>query len=331
MCCLFGLLDYKRQMPLEERQHILRTLSIACEARGTDATGIAYFKGPRLYIQKAPRAAHRMKFHVAHDAHYIMGHTRMTTQGNERVNYNNHPFSGRAGDTSFALAHNGVINNDVSLRKSRKLPATRIETDSYIAVQLLERDGVIDFDSLRCMAETLRGSFTVTVLDAKNDLYIVRGNNPMCIYHFEEAGFYLYASTEEILDKAIRQLHMDRTPHKRVELTSGEILRISADGSRKKAYFNDAALWSMPIYSVWGWPMDDIGDRKSKRTREESEWERQWYYETMEYYARASGYDIETLCQLHDAGYGLLDIEEMAYDPELMEACLAELMTANTC
>ena len=65
--------------------------------------------------------------------------TRMATQGSELVNINNHPFPGMAGQTHFSLAHNGVLTNDKTLRKKYKLPATKVETDSYVAVQLLEQ------------------------------------------------------------------------------------------------------------------------------------------------------------------------------------------------
>ncbi|MCC8074339.1 MAG: hypothetical protein LIO95_00095 [Clostridiales bacterium] len=51
-----------------------------------------------------------------------MGHTRMATQGDEHCNYNNHPFKGRAGSTSFALAHNSVIHNDQLLKVQYQLP-----------------------------------------------------------------------------------------------------------------------------------------------------------------------------------------------------------------
>ena len=37
-------------------------------------------------------------------------------------------------NTTFALAHNGVLNNDKRLRRQHDLPATKIETDSYIPV-----------------------------------------------------------------------------------------------------------------------------------------------------------------------------------------------------
>lgn len=53
-----------------------------------------------------------------------MGHTRMTTQGNENRNYNNHPFLGQTREGAFALTHNGVIQNDRSLRKKLRIPKT---------------------------------------------------------------------------------------------------------------------------------------------------------------------------------------------------------------
>ena len=78
----------------------------------------------------------------------IMGHTRMATQGSELVNINNHPFPGITGQERFSLAHNGVLTNDKVLRKKFKLPTTKVETDSYVAVQLLEQYGQVNFDFL---------------------------------------------------------------------------------------------------------------------------------------------------------------------------------------
>ena len=53
----------------------------------------------------------------------------------------------------------------MELRKTEKLPATNIETDSYVAVQLIEKQQELSFDSLKYMAEQLEGSFTITVLN----------------------------------------------------------------------------------------------------------------------------------------------------------------------
>ena len=42
MCCLFGVLDYNHSFNKRQMNRLLTVLSTACEARGTDATGIAY-------------------------------------------------------------------------------------------------------------------------------------------------------------------------------------------------------------------------------------------------------------------------------------------------
>lgn len=135
MCCLFGILDYNHSLSRRQMNRLLSVLSTACEARGTDATGIAYNFSGKLRIYKRPLPAHIMRYNVPDGVSAVMGHTRMATQGSEKLNFNNHPFHGKA-NVSFALAHNGVIYNDEQIRKTENLPLTHIETDSYIAVSL---------------------------------------------------------------------------------------------------------------------------------------------------------------------------------------------------
>ena len=164
MCCLFGFVDYAGSLSVKQRNRLIRELSIAAEARGTDATGIAYNTSRGLQVYKRPLAAHRLHLRIPAEARAVMGHTRMTTQGSAKKNYNNHPFFGHVKEESFALAHNGVLWNDLELRHAKHLPRTKVQTDSYIAVQLLEQKKSLDFDSLRYMAEQVEGSFSFTVL-----------------------------------------------------------------------------------------------------------------------------------------------------------------------
>ena len=109
MCCLFGLIDYKNCLTVRQKEKIIRVLSVECEERGTDATGVAYVEKGDIRIYKKPLPAHRIKFKFRSSPKIIMGHTRMTTQGNEKFNYNNHPFY--SNNLKFALAHNGRLNN----------------------------------------------------------------------------------------------------------------------------------------------------------------------------------------------------------------------------
>lgn len=96
MCCLFGIVDHRRSLTVKQKNRLLSALAVAAEARGTDATGIAYNSGGKLRIYKRPWLARRMHFRVPIDAKVIMGHTRMATQGSARKRQNNHPCSTRS-------------------------------------------------------------------------------------------------------------------------------------------------------------------------------------------------------------------------------------------
>ena len=81
MCSLFGLIDFKECLSTHTKNKILNTLARECQVRGTDATGIAYNFNDRLRIYKRPLPARKMKIHIPHGVNVVMGHTRMTTQG----------------------------------------------------------------------------------------------------------------------------------------------------------------------------------------------------------------------------------------------------------
>ena len=159
MCALFGWLDYKGIVS----DRLLKKLTQAsgkCGGRTRD--GCVWdrlcerrVRSPSTRDRNLPT---RLRFNAPNGTKAVMGHTRMTTQGNEKFNYNNHPFYGHA-DVNFAFAHNGVLYNDKELKTEKHLPNTQIETDSYVAVQLLEQQGKLDFGSLKSMAESGAGQF----------------------------------------------------------------------------------------------------------------------------------------------------------------------------
>ena len=237
MCCLFGLLDYKNCFQGRDKSKIISTLAKESEERGTDATGVAYVGENRLRIYKRPLPAHCMKFLIPSNTKYIMGHTRMATQGDEKRNYNNHPWLSTVDSNHFALCHNGVIYNDSVLRKKEKLPKTKIKTDSYIAVQLIEHQKSLNFNSIKNMAEKVEGSFCFTMIDEHNNFYFVKGSNPLCIYHFKNLGFYIYASTQAILERTILKLGLEKFDFENVSIDCGEILKVNNIGEITKSYF----------------------------------------------------------------------------------------------
>lgn len=305
MCCLFGIHDYRHGLTQRQKNRLLSVLGTACEARGTDATGIAYNTGDNLCIYKRPRPARWMRFQVPLDAAVVMGHTRMTTQGNERKNHNNHPFPGFVNEGKFALAHNGVLYNDVLLRKQYKLPATKIETDSYIAVQLIEDIGVLDFSSIQRMAEKLEGSFTITVLSDKDELYFIKGDNPLCLYHYPDRGLYVYASTEEILRNALQRLPFDLGVQEQVYLTCGDILRIDRQGRQERSIFDNAKL-IRHMYVPW-MDFDFQHSGKDGGKVEDS------YLEDLKSIAMFYGFYPEDIDALLADGFTTQEIEEILY------------------
>lgn len=302
MCCLFGIHDYGHSLTQKQKNRLLSILAIACEARGTDATGICFNIDDKLCIYKRPRPARWMRFQVPEEADVIMGHTRMTTQGNERKNYNNHPFPGYVKGGQFALAHNGVLYNDLRLRKQYKLPATKIETDSYIAAQLIEAEGKLNFSSLQHMAEKLEGSFTITVLSDKDKLYFIKGDNPMCLYHYPEQGLYVYASTGEILRTALQRLPFPLGTPVRVDLTCGDILRIDKQGHQERSSFDASNLFPH-MYRPWM----DFEFQSTATEKKDS------YLEDLKSVAIFYGIYPEEIDRLLADGFTTDEIEELLY------------------
>lgn len=310
MCCLFGIIDTAGSFTGREKSNMMSILAAASEERGTDAAGIAYNINGKLHIYKRPCPAHKMKISVLNTANVIMGHTRMTTQGSEKKNFNNHPFLGNVNSESFALAHNGILYNDKILRKNLKLPYSKIETDSYIAVQLIEKKKALDFASLKYMAEQVEGSFVFTVLNQKNDLYIVKGDNPLCLYYFPKAKLYLYASTENILVSAFKKMNLTLEKPERIDMQCGDILCICNSGALMWDKFDTSRLlenWQFPLYSSL--TRRYYGSYQNVFEQTESE-----YLEELKSVAAYLGYDSETIDYALQIGFTADEIEELLYE-----------------
>ena len=303
MCALFGWLDYKHIIPYKVLKKLTQALANSAEERGTDAAGISYIRDGRVTIYKRPKPAHKIRFNALEGTTAIMGHTRLTTQGNQKFNYNNHPFYGKA-DKSFAFAHNGVLYNDVELRKEKNLPDTHIETDSYIAVQLIEQQKKLDFNSLKNMAEMIRGNFTFTILDENNSLYIIKGSNPMFLIHFEKLGLYVYASTESIMKNALKKVGMKNIPYTKIETIHGDIVRIDSSGIITRSEFEEKEDFR---YASWLRYYDD--------------WEDDYYNQHEQLLleiCNCYGIDENDVIMLLDYGYSVDEIEDMLCDYSLI-------------
>ena len=211
----------------------------------------------------------------------------------------------------ISLAHNGVLWNDKELRMEENLPLTSVETDSYVAVQLLEQQKTLDFDSLKAMAEKVEGSFVFTVLDKDNSIWFVVGDNPLCVMFYD--GFLIYASTQEILCKTLKKLRL-KAPIDILEPQEGEIMKINRNGRITTETFTPHTT-----YEHW-W-------RKYPFYRSYYE-DTSTNYDDLFSVAKSFGVTADEVQALLDYGCSEEEIEEMLYDPELFHEMTGELLYA---
>lgn len=106
MCGIIGYSGHRPAIPLiMEGLHSL-------EYRGYDSSGVAYVQAGTLRVVRAEGRLNALEEKLAHNATTLatvgIGHTRWATHG-EPVERNAHPHL--AGESSIALAHNGIIEN----------------------------------------------------------------------------------------------------------------------------------------------------------------------------------------------------------------------------
>ena len=308
MCAVFGFLDYGKKVSHKVLVKLINELAKAAEIRGTDATGISYVNDSKMVTFKTPKPAHEVNLYFPKETTAVIGHTRMTTQGSESKNYNNHPFEGKTAESCFALGHNGVLYNYKELRVKKNIPETEIETDSYIAVQLLEQNESLDMDSIAEMAETVEGSFVFTILRNDNTLFLVKGSNPLTIYHYKELGLYVYASTTDILQKGLKSSGFKINCNE-VIVEEGNIIKIEPNGK------------------IW---LSEFKMRETERFFSDYRW---CFYDSYEYsqseemlmeYCEIFGVskeDVQLLLNFYDAE----TIEDLIMDQPLLEEILSEI------
>lgn len=303
MCCLFGFLNYSNK-PIKDLSKLTNSLARQATARGTDATGIAYCDQNKLVVHKEPKRAFDMTFKHSDSVTAVMGHTRHATQGKETLNYNNHPFTGKCKNVNFALAHNGILANDDELKKLFNLPETKIETDSYVAVQLLKYKKHLNNNSLKFMAENVKGSFAFTILDTNNVLRIIRGDSPLSLLHFPQKQMYVYASTDSILFKSLVDTELfddvKKGKFEEINVNSGDLISIFPDGSLTFDRFNYVDTSYYNRFSWWEYEPISLSYRDE-------------YIDDLKSIAKSFGYASETVDSLLQEGFSLDEIEEYIY------------------
>lgn len=310
MCGLFGFINYSGDK-IKDLSKLTNYLARESTARGTDATGIAYVNSGGIHIEKDNKSAFRIDFKHSDKIFSLIGHTRHSTQGSEKKNFNNHPFKGFCQNSDFAFAHNGVLSNDMELRKTHKLPKTKIETDSFIGVQLIESKKILDFDSIKYMAEQVNGSFSFSILDDKNNVWLVKGDSPLSILHFPKLKMYAFASTDEILYKAIVDYPplfsaLKNSEYDKIHISEGEVLKICFDGTTEKSTFEYSTYYGREWWYYGTYSSASLKNDKKAYTKND-------YIEDLKSVACYLGYSPDDIDLLISEGFALDEIEDYMY------------------
>ena len=207
----------------------------------------------------------------------------------------------------FALCHNGVLFNYDYVRNLEHLPHTKIKTDTYAAVQLLEKYGKANFENIGKMSELVNGSFVFTILTDEEKLYISRWDNPICIIHFPKLGIYVYTSTEEIMQTVVKGTIFEKQQFEVISVSEGEMISIDKHGTIEKSRFAPIQEDYFGYYDMYGGYRD------------------RYDYDSYLYdYCNMFGISEEELMLMYEMGYDDEEIELMMTDHDLLHKCLDE-------
>jgi len=187
MCGIFGYAGETR----DAREAVLEGLQ-RLEYRGYDSWGIGVVSNGSISVDKHVGL-------VGNDAgvlprsHIGIGHTRWATHG-KVTNENAHPHY--ASDRSFALAHNGIVENAPALKSSlQKDGFTFIsETDTEVIVRLIERrmrKAKTLSEAIRLSFKDLEGRNTIIVLAQDGDIIAARNGSPLVLGIGTSSEIYL--------------------------------------------------------------------------------------------------------------------------------------------
>lgn len=157
------------------------------EYRGYDSAGIAVVSGHKIFVKKASGRIAVLKDMTQNGLSIPgtvgIGHTRWATHG-APTDANAHPHL--SNDGKFAVVHNGIIENYISLRGELTEKGYRFEsqTDTEVIVHLIEMYYTGDLKSAVIKtASRLHGSWALGVVstDDERKMFVAREQSPLIV------------------------------------------------------------------------------------------------------------------------------------------------------
>ena len=186
MCGIFGMIGANA---VSDTLQALKYL----EYRGYDSAGIAVKQMDGIRIYKSEGRIQTLQKLVPSnvESNVAIGHTRWATHG-AVCTENAHPFY--SPDKRFAVVHNGIIENYLSLKKqftSRGAVFTS-QTDSETVAHLLQNNYAGNvLSAVTSTAKSLVGAYAIVVTNAYDqNLYAIKNKSPLVV-GVSDVGVYL--------------------------------------------------------------------------------------------------------------------------------------------
>jgi glucosamine--fructose-6-phosphate aminotransferase (isomerizing) len=229
MCGIVGYIG------TQEAEDILMTGLKRLEYRGYDSAGLAVVNGSGMHMQKKEGKVDDLR--QAINGQPIrgtlgVGHTRWATHGppNDR---NAHPHTNT--DETFALVHNGIIENCGALRKQLKEKGYtfRSDTDTEVLVHLIDEvkseTGLPLDEAVRQALTQVVGTYGIAVVSKEDpDLLIAARNGSPLILGVGDGEYFIGSDAAPLVEHT-RQV---------VYLSDGEIVTIRRGGYEVKTIDN---------------------------------------------------------------------------------------------
>ena len=147
---------------------------------------------------------------------------------------------------------------------------------------------------------------------SKNNIYLVKGDSPLSVLHFPKLKLYVYASTDEILYKALIDSpifpSIKRGEYEQIPIDEGEILKICPDGRIERGEFDFHYYRGRYNWWDYGVPYSYSVEAQSDSSKD--------YLESLKRMALYQGYSPGLIDDLLAEGFSLDEIEMYLYDYE---------------
>jgi len=232
-CGVFGV-----HAPGSPVAHLAYLGIYALQHRGQESAGMATSDGDHITVVKDMGLVSNVfddRTLVALDGDLAIGHTRYSTTGSSMWK-NSQPLFRDAGQTQFALAHNGNLVNTAELAEDAGMLAGTVASDTEAMAEQIARacERLEGGDDLleRALIEVLprfEGAFSLTLLDRERVIGVrdPHGFRPLCLGKLD-SGWVLASETPALDIVGARFVR---------ELEPGEMVVIDRDGVRSRHPF----------------------------------------------------------------------------------------------